>query len=410
MDCEILQHIQRYHGPAVMTATGPGRDCRGGGASEVGNQGHFFGIQHTQDRYTTAFYQPFLSGLAQFRGVGGGGRRVDCHSARTRCSGTSSPSFEAPPMDEGIREELAGLCRAAEGGRRRSDRFLMMACAPVCGCAHPPAPPPQAGRRPDGASGGSISGTLKEPFTRWPLEKYLELRLCKRLLSRECNAFPDQAAGQDDAWADQPGHRELFLRDTYGHEALAKRSDARRLDLAYAGIRGDAGLLPGRADRPMYWCRPRSFWTRRKPRARCPGGYRHLPGFAPQPPPRCDGCCGSRARISPIFCIRWTTCRRGRGWRRRELVLAAAGIALVDHRATASVLGHGAGNGGRAGFAVRSRGCWGCCGPWRMIMAPWFCWSYKGCREEVSRPLMRRSVGGGVIATGRQFALTLGDP
>lgn len=28
---------------------------------EVGNDGHFFGIQHTQDRYSTAFYQPYLS-------------------------------------------------------------------------------------------------------------------------------------------------------------------------------------------------------------------------------------------------------------------------------------------------------------------------------------------------------------
>lgn len=64
MDCEILQHIQRYMDP-MLTATGPD-EIAIDAIREVGDQGHFFGIQHTQDRYTTAFYQPFLSDWRNF--------------------------------------------------------------------------------------------------------------------------------------------------------------------------------------------------------------------------------------------------------------------------------------------------------------------------------------------------------
>ena len=33
---------------------------------EVGPDGHFFGCQHTQDRYETAFYQPMISDWSNF--------------------------------------------------------------------------------------------------------------------------------------------------------------------------------------------------------------------------------------------------------------------------------------------------------------------------------------------------------
>ena len=42
----------------MLTATN--RRYSGDAIKEVGNDGHFFGIQHTQDRYSDAFYQPFL--------------------------------------------------------------------------------------------------------------------------------------------------------------------------------------------------------------------------------------------------------------------------------------------------------------------------------------------------------------
>ena len=59
MDCEVLQQIQRYFEP-VLTDTSP--DALAIEAiAEVGAHGHFFGAEHTQSRYTSAFYAPFLS-------------------------------------------------------------------------------------------------------------------------------------------------------------------------------------------------------------------------------------------------------------------------------------------------------------------------------------------------------------
>ncbi|MEL7405315.1 MAG: trimethylamine methyltransferase family protein, partial [Pseudomonadota bacterium] len=58
MDCEVLQHIQRYLDPVIVD-TSPDAIALDA-IKSVGSEGHFFGIQHTQDRYSTAFYQPFL--------------------------------------------------------------------------------------------------------------------------------------------------------------------------------------------------------------------------------------------------------------------------------------------------------------------------------------------------------------
>lgn len=115
MDCEILQQIQRYMDP-VICATGPDEIALDA-IKSVGNAGHFFGIQHTQDRYTTAFYQPFLSDWKNYEGwaaAGGVWTPERAHIMFKEIIG----SFEAPPMDDAIREELADFVarRKAEGG------------------------------------------------------------------------------------------------------------------------------------------------------------------------------------------------------------------------------------------------------------------------------------------------------
>ena len=115
MDCEILQQIQRYMQPELC-ATGPDEIALEAIRS-VGNDGHFFGIQHTQERYTTAFYQPFLSDWKNYEGweaAGGIWTAERAHLLFKEIIG----SFEAPPMDAAIREELADFVarRKAEGG------------------------------------------------------------------------------------------------------------------------------------------------------------------------------------------------------------------------------------------------------------------------------------------------------
>ena len=115
MDCEILQHIQRYMDPS-LTATGPDEIALEA-IREVDGKGHYFGIQHTQDRYTTAFYQPFLSDWRNFEAWEAAGAVWTAQRAHQTFRDIIS-SFEAPPMDEAIREELAAFVarRKSEGG------------------------------------------------------------------------------------------------------------------------------------------------------------------------------------------------------------------------------------------------------------------------------------------------------
>lgn len=115
MDCEVISQMQRYMEPAVWATTPD--DIALEAIREVGNQGHFFGLQHTQDRYTTAFYQPFLSDWSNFEAWEAAGA-IRTPERAHRIYREIVDSFEAPPMDEAIREELAAFVarRKEEGG------------------------------------------------------------------------------------------------------------------------------------------------------------------------------------------------------------------------------------------------------------------------------------------------------
>ncbi|MCX7889104.1 MAG: trimethylamine methyltransferase family protein [Rhodobacteraceae bacterium] len=115
MDCEMLQMIQRYMEPVVW-ATGP-EDIAVETIAEVGPDGHFFGVQHTQDRYTTAFYAPIVSDWRNFEAWELDGA-VQTPERAHRTFRAILDEFEAPPMDPAIREELADFVarRKAEGG------------------------------------------------------------------------------------------------------------------------------------------------------------------------------------------------------------------------------------------------------------------------------------------------------
>ena len=115
MDCEVLQQIQRYMEPESF-ATTP-EDLALEAIREVGPGGHFFGIQHTQDRYEKAFYQPFLSDWRNFEAWDIAGA-VWTHERAHGIYRQIMAEFEAPPMDEGVHEELLSFVsrRKAEGG------------------------------------------------------------------------------------------------------------------------------------------------------------------------------------------------------------------------------------------------------------------------------------------------------
>ncbi len=115
MDCEVIQMIQRYMEPAI-TATTPA-DIAFDAIKEVGPTGHFFGVQHTQDRYENAFYAPFASDWSNFEAwelAGGVWTAERAHRIFKEIVNT----FEEPHMDAAIRSELTAFVerRKSEGG------------------------------------------------------------------------------------------------------------------------------------------------------------------------------------------------------------------------------------------------------------------------------------------------------
>ncbi len=115
MDCELLQMIQRYFEPEIWNT---GRDNLALEAiREVGSSGHFFGVQHTQERYETAFYQPFVSDWRNYEAWSLAGEVWTAERAH-RLAKDILRGFEPPPMDPGIHEELVDFVarRKREGG------------------------------------------------------------------------------------------------------------------------------------------------------------------------------------------------------------------------------------------------------------------------------------------------------
>jgi trimethylamine--corrinoid protein Co-methyltransferase len=84
---------------------------------EVGPSGHFFGTQHTQDRYTTAFYQPIASDWRNFEAWEVGGAIWTAERAHNIFKQIMA-EFEPPAMDIAVKDELADFVarRKSEGG------------------------------------------------------------------------------------------------------------------------------------------------------------------------------------------------------------------------------------------------------------------------------------------------------
>jgi len=115
MDCEVLNQLIRYMDPDIWDTSDDALAIDT--IDEVGPQGHFFGCQHTQDRYATAFYQPFLSDWKNYEAWEAAGAVWTPERAHHIYKAILN-EFEAPPMDEAIRENLQAFVakRKEEGG------------------------------------------------------------------------------------------------------------------------------------------------------------------------------------------------------------------------------------------------------------------------------------------------------
>lgn len=113
LDAELLGMVEAFLDPVVVD-----EDTLGFAAmQDVGPGGHFFGTEHTQSRYRTAFHKPMLSDWRNFETWEEAGS-PEVPGKANRLWKELLAAYEPPPMDPAIREELEAFVarRVAEGG------------------------------------------------------------------------------------------------------------------------------------------------------------------------------------------------------------------------------------------------------------------------------------------------------
>ncbi len=113
LDADLLQMVTEFLTPIGMTDA----DMAIEAMREVGPGGHFFGCEHTQSRYKTAFYNPILSDWRNYESWEEAGK-PEAYGKANQIYRDMVAAYEPPPMDAAIREELDTFVtrRLEEGG------------------------------------------------------------------------------------------------------------------------------------------------------------------------------------------------------------------------------------------------------------------------------------------------------
>jgi trimethylamine--corrinoid protein Co-methyltransferase len=113
LDADLLQMVTRMMEPVVIDPASFAIDT----IEEVGPGGHFFGTQHTQDRFRTAFYKPLISDWRNYESWQEAGSPQAPDKAKALVA-RFLDAYEPPAMDPAVREELDAFVarRVAEGG------------------------------------------------------------------------------------------------------------------------------------------------------------------------------------------------------------------------------------------------------------------------------------------------------
>jgi trimethylamine--corrinoid protein Co-methyltransferase len=113
-DCEMLQHMIALLQPIKVTDEELGLEAM----DEVGPGGHFFGCEHTIERYKTAFYEPFLSDWQNNENWQAAGAK-DSTMRSTEVWQKALREYQEPELDQSIKEELEAFVvkRKEELGR-----------------------------------------------------------------------------------------------------------------------------------------------------------------------------------------------------------------------------------------------------------------------------------------------------
>jgi len=101
LDVEILQNIMEFLRPIDFSEAELGFDA----IASVPTGGHFFGADHTMQRYETAFYRPLLSDWTNYGGWEAAGSK-DAAERATAIWQQALAEYEEPVMDPSVREEL----------------------------------------------------------------------------------------------------------------------------------------------------------------------------------------------------------------------------------------------------------------------------------------------------------------
>lgn len=113
LDIDLLQMVAEFLTPLDLSDEALAVEA----IRDVGPGGHFFGTQHTQDRYKTAFYSPVLSDWRNFESWTEAGSPTALDKAN-KVWKQRLATYERPAIDPAIEEELNAFVdrRIAEGG------------------------------------------------------------------------------------------------------------------------------------------------------------------------------------------------------------------------------------------------------------------------------------------------------
>ena len=115
LDVDFLQMVSQFLEPVEVTDDTLALDAIG----EVGPGGHFFGTQHTLDRYRTAFYAPLISDWRNYESWTEAGKPVAWQKANTIYKQVIE-EFEPPHLEPAIKDEIDAFVekRLKAGGSR----------------------------------------------------------------------------------------------------------------------------------------------------------------------------------------------------------------------------------------------------------------------------------------------------
>ena len=113
MDADLLQMISEYLQPVPVNQDESAIEAM----VQAGHGGHFFGTDHTQQRYRDAFYTPLLSDWRNYETWSEAGSPQTMEHAN-RLYKQLLAGYEPPPLDPAVREELDDFVdrRISEGG------------------------------------------------------------------------------------------------------------------------------------------------------------------------------------------------------------------------------------------------------------------------------------------------------